>query len=74
MDVRYERGVYVPAINLWLDSWDAKRLAFVSHAHNDHIAPHEEIIVSPGTARLLHARMPGQRKEHSCFRREAAPR
>jgi len=64
MDVRYEGGVYLPAVNLWLDPWDAKPLAFLSHAHSDHIAPHEEIIVSPGTARLLHARMPGQRKEH----------
>jgi DNA ligase-1 len=64
MDVRYERGIYLPDINLWLDPWDAKPLAFVSHAHSDHIAPHEEIIVSPATARLLRARIPGERKQH----------
>src|SRR5438128_2937915 len=64
MDIRYERGVYLPETKLWLDPWEAKPLAFVSHAHSDHIAPHEEIIVSPGTARLLDARMPGARKEH----------
>ena len=64
MDVRYERGVYLPKHDLWLDPWDAKRFAFVSHAHSDHIAPHAEIILSEGTARLMQARLPGKRKEH----------
>ena len=62
--VQYERGVYLPAQDLWLDPWDAKPFAFVSHAHSDHIAPHKEIIVSERTARLMQARMPGQREEH----------
>jgi DNA ligase-1 len=62
--VRYERGVYLPEQDLWLDPWDAKRFAFISHAHSDHIAPHEEIIVSERTARLLHSRLPGHRTEH----------
>jgi hypothetical protein len=64
IQVRYERGVYLPAEDLWLDPWDARPLAFVSHAHSDHIAPHEEIIVSERTARLMQARMPGERREH----------
>ncbi len=64
MNVRYERGVYLPAQDLWLDPWDAKRFAFVSHAHSDHIAPHDEIIVSERTARLMQARLPGTRIEH----------
>jgi len=64
MDVRYERGVYLPKHDLWLDPWDAKRFAFVSHAHSDHIAPHAEIILSEGTAGLMQARLPGKRKEH----------
>src|SRR2546428_1067260 len=46
MEVRYERGIYLPKQDLWLDPRDAKRFAFVSHAHSDHIAPHDEIIVS----------------------------
>jgi DNA ligase-1 len=62
--VRYERGLYLPAQDLWLDPWDAKRFAFVSHAHSDHIAPHNEIIVSERTARLMQARLPGTRIEH----------
>ncbi len=64
INVRYERGVYLPDLDLWLDPWDAKRFAFVSHAHSDHIAPHEEVIVSERTARLMQARMPGKRHEH----------
>ena len=64
IDVRYERGVYLPQQDLWLDPWDAKRFAFVSHAHSDHVAPHDEIILSERTARLMHARLPGTRTEH----------
>lgn len=63
IDVRYERGVYLPAQNFWLDPWDAKPFAFVSHAHSDHIAPHREIVLSEGTASLMQARMPGDRRE-----------
>jgi DNA ligase 1 len=63
IEVRYERGVFLPAQNLWLDPWEAKDFAFVSHAHSDHIAPHREIIVSERTARLMQARMPGERLE-----------
>src|SRR6266850_427775 len=64
IEVRYDHGVYLPAHDLWLDPWEAKRFAFVSHAHSDHIAPHKEIILSERTARLLQARMPGSRTEH----------
>jgi DNA ligase 1 len=64
IDVRYERGVYLPQQDLWLDPWDPKQFAFVSHAHSDHIAPHEEIIVSERTARLMQSRLPGSRTEH----------
>ncbi|HEY2103254.1 MAG TPA: ATP-dependent DNA ligase [Chthoniobacterales bacterium] len=63
IQVRYERGVFLPAQGLWLDPWDAKSLAFVSHAHSDHIAPHREVIVSERTARLMQARLPGDRRE-----------
>lgn len=64
IEVRYDHGVYLPAHDLWLDPWEAKRFAFVSHAHSDHIAPHQEMILSERTARLLQARMPGTRTEH----------
>jgi DNA ligase-1 len=64
IEVRYERGVFLPGQDLWLDPWDAKHFAFVSHAHSDHIAPHDEVIVSERTARLMQARLPGRRTEH----------
>ena len=70
IEVRYDRGVYLPQEDLWLDPWDRKPFAFVSHAHSDHIAPHDEIIVSERTARLMQARLPGKRNEHVvAFRR-----
>jgi DNA ligase 1 len=64
IEVRYKRGVYLPKHDLWLDPWDAKRFAFISHAHSDHIAPHQEIIISEPTARLLQSRLRGHRIEH----------
>src|SRR5947208_12522468 len=64
IEVRYERGVYLPNEQIWLDPWDAKPFAFVSHAHSDHIALHDEIILSERTARLMQARLPGNRTEH----------
>src|SRR4051794_41901717 len=62
--VRYTRGLELPQHGLWLDPWDGQRFAFVSHAHSDHIADHREIIATPGTARLMDARMPGERRRH----------
>jgi DNA ligase-1 len=64
LEVRYHHGVFLPAHDLWLDPWEPKRFAFVSHAHSDHIAPHKEMILSERTARLMQARMPGTRIEH----------
>src|SRR5919198_1275382 len=65
MEVHYDRGVYLPQQNLWLDPWDPKGFAFVSHAHSDHIAPHTEVILSERTARLLQVRLPAPRSEHA---------
>src|SRR5204863_5687172 len=64
IEVRYDRGVFLPHEKLWLDPWDRKPFAFVSHAHSDHIAPHDEIILSQRTARLMQTRLPGKRTEH----------
>ena len=61
---QYDRGVYLPNEDIWLDPFEAKSFAFISHAHSDHIAPHDEIIVSERTSHLLQARLPGSRNEH----------
>jgi DNA ligase-1 len=62
--IRYERGVHLPALDLWLDPWDEQSTAFVSHAHSDHIGNHREVILSSITAKLMTARLPGNRVEH----------
>lgn len=60
-------GIYFPELGLWLDAHEPQlgpEMVFVSHAHSDHTAAHREVILSAPTARLMHARVPGQRKEH----------
>lgn len=64
IDVRYHNGVYLPAHDLWLDPQRDQDFAFVSHAHADHIGRHREVIFSANTARLMRARLPGERIEH----------
>jgi len=46
----------LPELDLWLDPWDAKPRAFVSHAHADHFARHESALCSDVTAALIHER------------------
>ena len=62
--VLFERGTYLPALDLWLDPWDERPTAFISHAHTDHIGNHREVILTEVTAKLMTARLPGARQEH----------
>lgn len=68
LEVRFATGgIYLPQSSLWLDPRTARaegELAFVSHAHSDHIGRHREVILTPPTARLMQARLGGQRQEH----------
>ncbi len=57
IDVRYERGVHLPAQGLWLDPQGSRDFAFVSHAHSDHTGRHGEAILTDATARLMRARL-----------------
>jgi DNA ligase 1 len=41
---------------LWLDPHRARDFAFISHAHADHFAPHQRILCSTATRRLIEAR------------------
>jgi DNA ligase 1 len=56
IEVRFQRGLHLPELDLWLDPWDAKPWAFVSHAHADHFARHESALCSEATATLVHER------------------
>lgn len=56
IEVRFQRGIHLPELDLWLDPWEAKPRAFVSHAHADHFARHESVLCSDVTAVLLRHR------------------
>ena len=63
-DVKFDRGVWLPQVGWRLDAHFPADRSFVSHAHFDHLALHREVLCSEGTARLMRARMPGERIEH----------
>ena len=46
---------------LYLDSRQRRALCFVSHAHGDHLGPHEHAICTPATAALAERRTELQR-------------
>jgi len=49
-------GLRVTGVNLWLDATRKKDLAFISHAHTDHIHSHRAIIASERTCVFLRHR------------------
>ena len=62
--VEFRNGLWLPQLDWWLDARYPVARSFVSHAHFDHIAAHQEIVCSPGTGRLMRARLPAERTEH----------
>src|SRR4051794_35819500 len=66
--IEFQNGaVHLPELGLWLDAHDPQpgpERVFVSHAHSDHVEAHGEVILSAPTAKLMRARMGGQRLEH----------
>ena len=57
IEVRFQRGLYLPECDLWLDPWDAKPRAFISHGHADHFARHDQAICSEITAQVIRSRV-----------------
>ena len=53
MEVVFDRGVYLPELDLWLDSGRRKESGVISHAHSDHAARHYRPILTRNTAILL---------------------
>lgn len=53
LEVVFDRGVYLPEVDLWLDALRKQDTAVISHAHSDHIARHRRPILSTGTRILL---------------------
>lgn len=56
IQVEWRGGGWLPECGLGLDPRAGCDLAFVSHAHSDHTAPHRRTICTPFTARLIEAR------------------
>lgn len=53
VEIRHNKGLYLPELDLWLDAERKVDLSVVSHAHADHIVNHAKIIASPETAKLF---------------------
>lgn len=60
MTALYQRGIYLPEIDLWLDPQIPRPVAVVSHAHADHIQSHELTLATAATGALMRHRL-GQR-------------
>ncbi|MHB8419247.1 MAG: MBL fold metallo-hydrolase [Myxococcales bacterium] len=50
-------GIHLAGSSLWFDAPRRQALSFVSHAHGDHIARHEQVIATDATARLMAQRL-----------------
>lgn len=68
LEIQFTRaGIYLPQLGLWLDARKRQRgseRVFVSHAHADHIAAHDEVILTEATSLFMRTRLPGKRREH----------
>jgi Cft2 family RNA processing exonuclease len=60
MQVRFDRGVHLPDLDLWLDPQVRQAIAFVSHAHSDHTGSHDHVLATPATAAIMRRRTPGR--------------
>lgn len=53
----FDRGLFLTQPALALDVQRRQACGFISHAHGDHMAPHELILCTPQTGRLLRQRI-----------------
>ena len=67
-EIQFTRaGIHLPQLGLWLDARKRQRgneRVFVSHAHADHIAAHDEVMLTKATSLFMKTRLPGKRREH----------
>ena len=53
----HRRDLFLPRGGLWIDPAQRRSLAFVSHAHGDHIGRHGRVLATPATGRILRHRL-----------------
>ena len=59
----HKAGLHLPEVGLWLDASKPQKLSFVSHAHTDHISPHEKALMTAATRRFFDLRLAGHKTE-----------
>ena len=59
----HKAGIHLPEPGLWLDASKPQKLSFVSHAHTDHISPHEKALMTAATRRFFDLRLAGHKTE-----------
>ena len=52
-----EPGIFLPKLELWLDSRRVKPEGYISHAHSDHLASHHHVLATAETIALAAERM-----------------
>ena len=57
LEVKSDRGIFLPGCGVWLDAGRKQKFAVVTHAHSDHAAWHSEAVLTPATAALMAARL-----------------
>ncbi len=66
-EIQFTRtGIHLPALGLWLDARKRQRSGervFISHAHADHIAAHDHVLLTAATSLFMRTRLPGKRHE-----------
>jgi Cft2 family RNA processing exonuclease len=51
--IEYDEGIHIKGTDLWFDSKKRVRFSFLSNANVNHFVPHEKVIATPQTLRLL---------------------
>src|SRR5262249_23731957 len=64
----YADGLKLTAIDLAIDFRRRQPLGFISHAHADHMAPHELSLCTPATAQLYQHRYGPRHVREMAFR------
>jgi Cft2 family RNA processing exonuclease len=73
MQVFDKNGIFLPDFDLWLDPHSTKEVAFVSHAHGDHMKKHSRVYATPATSDMMFARGATKSKFHHLAWGEKVP-